>query len=359
MPSLKRAFWRLVCSGAFLLAESVANLAQAQSAWAVVVECPELSAEQRAELEVRHLVELQALPGTPATLVIRCSEDAVEGSWQRQGVTLSKRSVTRAEGDDVVELGHGIASILIGVREVHAADSSLTSSSAEKEGAPPSPPPDPSREGVAPATSGETATSTNASLKEDTPQVADAEREGAQQAEASPVSTTSPAPRRLPWSVGVGASAHYLGTQVPLTLGPVFEGTVRILDSVGVQAALSAEWGMGRADGFGVREIAPSVHADLMVTPWLSVLVGPVLSVLLVKGNTEVTSQRSVATTGGVEILLRGSTPWRGAGAFGAVGLRALGRAREVRVDGEIALSIPQWQAGMMLGFQWGGENKK
>jgi hypothetical protein len=82
------------------------QVGRAQEGWQVRVECPELSAEDRAELEVRHLVELKTLHVAPQVLVLRCEERSVLGGWEEAGKLGSQKLVTREPGDNLLELLH-------------------------------------------------------------------------------------------------------------------------------------------------------------------------------------------------------------------------------------------------------------
>lgn len=46
---------------------------------------------------------------------LRCGAESSEGRWEQNGEVLSRRSVARAPNDDVLELAHWMASVLIGI----------------------------------------------------------------------------------------------------------------------------------------------------------------------------------------------------------------------------------------------------
>jgi hypothetical protein len=309
--------------------------------WAVEVDCVELGIEARSELEVRHLVELRSLPGEPGTLLIRCSEGSVEGAWQRDGVTLSSRAVTRAAGDDLLEVGHWLASMLIGTVEEQGglpAAPSDQPTAVEPEPGPRSPAP--------------------VGKAEPTAEAAPAPEHPIERARAIAVAPAR-APLRPAWTVGVAVSYHLFGSEVPGSIGPSLDGTLTLADRFGLHGAVGYEWSQGSAAGFSTREAWLGLHADFAVLPWLSFEVGPALSILTVTGSTAATSGEQTSTTVGVEVALRGVLPWPGIGGFGSLGLRSLARSREIRVEDQAVLTVPGWQASFLLGVQFGGGGKK
>ena len=301
--------------------------------WAVEVDCVELGVEARSELEVRHLVELRALPGEPATLLIRCTEGSVEGAWRREGVILSSRSVTRTSGDDLLEVGHWLASMLIGVVEEQGALPAAPS--APPKAAEPAPEPSLPAPALEPRANEPAPTSVL----------------------VGPVEP--PKPSRPAWSVGAAVSYHLFGTELPGSIGPSLDGTLTLVDRFGLHGALGYEWSQGSAAGFSTREAWLGLHADFALLSWLSFEVGPALSILTVAGSTEATSAGQTSATAGIDVALRGVAPWPGMGGFGSVGLRSLARSREVRVNEEAVLTVPSWQASFLLGVQFGGGSKK
>lgn len=292
------------------------------ASWEVRVECPELGAEARAELEVRHLVELRGLPGEPATLEIRCAPTSVEGAWQRGDTIVSRRSVSRAAGDDLLELGHWLASMLVGA--------------AQQQGVPLRAVP----ETPAPAAEPERAATAAPHAERPRP--------------AAPRITL-----RAPWTLGLAMSSHIFATELPGSAGPSLVGSLSLMDRFGLHAALGYEWGFGRVSGFGAQEALAAVHFDAAVAPWLSVLVGPSLSVVRVVRHDNGAEAPRFSTTAGVEALARASFPWSGLGAFVEVGVRGLAASREIRRDAAEVLTIPSWQTVVVLGAQLGGQSEK
>lgn len=309
-----------------------------------MVECAELSAEQRAEVEVRHLVELQSLPGEPSTLRLRCTSTSVEGVWQRGEATLSSRSVSRTPSDNLVEVTHWLASMLIGVRqeqgpqESDAASPDVTSVTLQAT-------PSPSPAGVA----GEPASTIESASSGPSP---------SSSAGAGDAPLPAPSPRRTPrsWGLGVAASYHLLGTEIPGTLGPSVDASLGLGGRFGLHLALGYEWSQGTAASISAGEAALGVHVTTALTPWLGVLLGPSLSIVNVASST---SEAYWSTTVGAEFLLRGRLPNPGFGAFAAVGVRGLAVARDVQLGDETSLTIPTWQGVFQLGMHFAGPPKR
>jgi len=312
--------------------------------WAVSIDCPELNVEARAELEVRHLVELRAVPGEPATLLLRCTDNTVEGAWQRDGQTISRRFVTRTPGDKLLELAHWLASMLIGVVQADGVPMRVQDVKAQ--------------------TTAPSAGAAGAAL----PVNAEPKPVAKPPPERSPAPAPAPARKssqrasspafRLPWSLGLAASSHLFATEIPGSLGPSLHGTRSLSERFGVHAALGYEWSLGEVAGFSSQEAVAAAHLDTAVRPWLSVLVGPVLSVFRVKSEAHANDTRH-STTAGLDVLARVAAPWSGFGPFAQLGMRGLLRPREVRRGDEVVWSIPSWQAVLVIGAQFGGTPKK
>lgn len=341
--ALLRGLAKLLSSwaGLVLVISSVGS-AHAEQDWALRVDCPELTTEQSAEVEVRHLIELRSLAEAPATLHIRCAEVTVDGSWVRDGVLLSKRSVTRTSNDDLLELAHWMASILVGIRpgKTEASSTAPSAPLQQREDADasvrrgePRPPLEPSP-AIPPETEGE--------------------------GRSSPTSGSAHArtSSSRAWFVGGGASYHHWDSEVVGSLGPTLDAGVFLLRRWGIHGVVSYEWGLGRGHGIASREAALSIHAVARAAPWLFLLAGPVLSIIRVRGDTQKTDQAHVTTTFGAEVSLRAQFPER-LGGFAVLGLRALASAREVRVDDALSLYIPSWQWFGAVGFQFSSTHSR
>jgi hypothetical protein len=324
---------------------ALADLNTAEPKWAVRVDCAELSAEDRAEIEVRHLVELETLQGAPQTLVLSCNETSVSGGWEHQGQVVSQKLVTRAKGDNLLELHHWLASMLASVGpgnlnvEPEVGASGAAPAQVEPNGAG-SPPKD-----VPPvlATTPVDGTTSGASLP---PKNSRSDRPG----------ELSSSSRALlhPWRVGFGGTYEHWGSEVPGAAGFLLDGSFTFHRPLALHASASYSWAIGDAAGFSARAGALGLHLEAEILPYFAVLAGPLVSLTELYDAQDGTRAAYNAVTLGGELFGRLNLPVRGLGAFLALGVRGLVSERRIRLNGEDQLSVPAVQGLFVLGAEWG-----
>jgi hypothetical protein len=161
------------------------------------------------------------------------------------------------------------------------------------------------------------------------------------------------------WTMGVGVAYQHWGSQVAGSLGPTVDATWALSDRFRIHGAIRYQWALGRAQGFSAEEAGVGMHAGVALLPGMDLLLGPVLAVSSVSGDTAATSRANTSVEFGGELLLQGRFPRLGPGAYAEVGMRRMLESIQVELNGESALTIPGWRFFVGTGFRFGGPSTK
>jgi hypothetical protein len=301
----------------------------------VRVDCPELSAEQRAAIEARHVSELVSQGGARGMLLLVCSGDRVSGTWQEDAVVLDSRSLSRNEGEDAVELLHWVASVLLEMRHERetsagmvqpsaaAAIPVMTSEPAETA------PPVPQAQAAKPA---------------DTPPT--------RPADSAPSATGSQGSTRKPWTLGLAAAYAHFGTEIAGALGPRLTVDHVLVKRFHLTAAVDLKAGLGSGAGFSMLDVAVAVGATYEIVPFLSVTAGPLLVVTTFQAPAGATGSSSAVVSGGFVVSARARLPLESLRPFVDLGILAATPTRQVTLADEPVLTVPMAQALVAVGVE-------
>lgn len=321
---------------------SLPRLAQGQSG-PVAIHCDELSAEERARVEVRLLTELRTLPNPPGVLELTCENGAVRGGWLQGGTLHDARNLSVAPGDSQTEMLLWIASLLLeteGDRVAGAPGATRppppVSLPVPEGGAVPpsgvSPAPEPAPE-AAPTTAATTAL----------PSPADSEPSQSDERKTRPPEEAV--------SIEAGLSYAHYGAELDGALGPHLGGHLPVFGPFGATWAASVLFGTEEPASLNTLEGAFFLGADWAPLSVLRLSLGPSLSWARVADAT--IAHESL--TFGIETSLKAVFP-RPLGFFAQAGIRGLADERRVvwtdpnSAPGASATFIPHWSLFFALG---------
>lgn len=304
----------------------------------VLIRCEQLSAEERARVEVRVLTELRTVRAPPGVLELTCEETSVRGGWRKDGALHDARNLSVAPGDDRTEMLLWISSLLLetaGDRSPGPAPPAGQDDPPATEG--PELAPEESPALVPPAAP------TEPPAQSGPPPAQENAEPGREQEKKS-----SPA---FPFSLGAALLYGHYGTELAGSLGPELTGHLGVLGPFGGSAALSIAFGTEQPSSLTLIEGALSIGADYALFPGALLNVGPVLSFAQVSDGEVARG----SLTAGVEASLRVQWP-RPFGGFAQAGIRGLideRRAVSTNQDDTVAFAgtlIPHWYPFFAIG---------
>lgn len=297
----------------------------------VHVECDELSEEERAEIEVRHLGELGLVGARSGVLRLRCESSAVVGTWIEGDVSRAERSVSRSSGDHPGEVLHWLASLLIeslrrpGSTPIRG--TGVSPQSASSVPVVPAPPPEalaspPPRESLdsSPSQGGETAPS------------------------GGPL-------RRFEF--GGSVVYEHWGREVPGLLGPSLTADWLFSSHFALTGSIGWQWSPVRPSDFSVSEGMGALGLAWIPNPWVRFEVSPELKWTAIGGPSGVEPGSSLSAIPGVELASQFSFPPSTMGGFLRVGARLQTVGRVIALDGQDVLTVPEARVFLALGVFW------
>lgn len=294
----------------------------------VMVDCPELDAEQRAAIQARQMSELRTRSIDEGILSLSCTADEVLGVWSQQGEIYSQRKMSRESGDDVNELLQWLGGMLIDTRGASPL------SAVQGEG----PPPEEESATVA---------AENVPTAPEQTRVALPTVLASAKPQSSGLSSTSV------WRVGIGGVFHLWGTQVAGTLGPEVEVDALWRRKWGAALRWGALFSADSPSGFGVQDYQVGALAQWSPFEELRVGLGPLVSLLNVAAPQEAVGRASTLVTWGASVRGEYSHEVWKTILFAAVGMDWLATRREILLNDQVLIVAPAWQGAFNLGVKW------
>lgn|GEM_PF-2462846 len=279
----------------------------------VLIRCDEISAEERARVEVRLLTELRTLPGAPGTLELTCTSTTVQGGWRTGDGLHDTRNLSVAPGDDRTEMLLWIGSLLLETQGDRQKGQPEEIQPPPETRTPIEEPPEP--EPPAPDT-----TDAPAPLP---PAQGESEKSEEPETPADPSEPSANNERAL--LIDVGALYSHYGTEIEGALGPHLGATVALLGPWGVSAHADLLFGTRQPRSIGTLEGVFFVGGSFSPVSWAQVSLGPTLSF----AELSATNVSRTSVTAGFEASARAA--WaHPLGVFIQVGLRILADQRRV-----------------------------